>query len=437
MNRTGIVAPAVLIGSLLLLLAAAGLELSLNGHYGSNVGTRLLQGGALLTAALFAWLLLCADLSWMRKLQSAAGCVLLVLLPLLYLVNPSHSWKPAVGLLPVPHLSLLPAAAVSAGAQRGIWYAIAAASMLGAGALLRSKQRTVAVSFIVLLATGVALWVLQDRATPRQFPVFPWTGWFVNSNHFAAFVGLVFPVALTTGLQIQRRAFIAGKLSSPAVLFYLVAGILALSVWQVGSRAGFTIMMLQGIGVTIAYGRFMTHLGPRVRTGLGATAIVLLVLAVFYLASQGGGRRIAGDLSFRYVVAQGTGQMWRDRLWWGTGPGSFAMVFPYYQPEALNGMYFQYAHNDLLQALAEWGVLGVLWLSVATWLLLRAGHMVLPGSSKVSGLRAVEASGYLLGLGGVLLHSLVDFPFQHVQILLLACLWVGMLQRSNGQGKRK
>lgn len=430
MNRTDRMLSVLLIGSLLLLLAAAGLEQRLNGPSARPIGTWLFQGGGLLLAVVFLLRLYRADLPGWTRTRSFLGFILLLLLPLLYAWNPSHSWQPAVGLLPVANRAFLPAAAYVAGAWRSVWLALAAASVLGACALLRTKRRDILVGLIVLLATGAALWVLRDRAIPRQHPVYEWTGWFVSRNHFAAFACLVFPVVVTTGLRIQRRAFLAGKLSSPAVLYYVSSGILALGVLQTGSRAGMAILAMQAVGLLFVYGMQMTDFGGRYRLVLGGGSVLLVALLFGFFLQRGGLGRIGGDLLFRFQVVRATWGMWQSNMWWGTGPQSFAVAFPYYQSEGLYGYYFHHAHNDPLQILGEWGVLGAGWMLLGGWLLLQAGiERQQQRPQDASPFRRMEASGLVLAVSGVLLHSLVDFPLQHPQILLLACVWIGMLGR--------
>jgi len=132
------------------------------------------------------------------------------------------------------------------------------------------------------------------------------------------------------------------------------------------------------------------------------------------------------DFAFRGMLWSDTLAMWRSRPVWGTGPGSFATVFPYYQSDALGTHFVRHAHNDPLQFLAEFGLLGgAIMLAGVGLILLSAG--VQRGGKHDDGLYQVGLSA---GLCGVLMHSLVDFPLQHPLILLSACVWVGLLAGS-------
>jgi iron-sulfur cluster repair protein YtfE (RIC family) len=90
-----------------------------------------------------------------------------------------------------------------------------------------------------------------------------------------------------------------------------------------------------------------------------------------------------------------------------------------------------YAHNDPLQSLAEWGLIGTLLLgSILLWPIV-SGLRMKPRSRAD---RAVRAAG-LLGLGVVYLHALVDFPLQVFAIQLTAGLWAAILIGAAGSSR--
>ena len=76
--------------------------------------------------------------------------------------------------------------------------------------------------------------------------------------------------------------------------------------------------------------------------------------------------------STRALLTKQTWKMAQDRLWLGWGAGSFRYIFPMYQREIVEltyvrkdrtrgwvgRMFFRYAHNDLVQFVAEFGVIG-------------------------------------------------------------------------------
>ena len=50
-------------------------------------------------------------------------------------------------------------------------------------------------------------------------------------------------------------------------------------------------------------------------------------------------------------------EMWRDNFWWGAGPGHYDYRFPAYRSELIQ-LRPGHAHNDYLNLLADWGVVG-------------------------------------------------------------------------------
>ena len=49
--------------------------------------------------------------------------------------------------------------------------------------------------------------------------------------------------------------------------------------------------------------------------------------------------------------------MWRDHVWFGVGPGHYDAYFRLYRPQSMQARP-EYAHNDYLNTLADWGVVG-------------------------------------------------------------------------------
>jgi len=446
------------------LLVAAGFEASFNYHTQSLLGT---QGFRVTAALLGAAMVIGNGISgnrWRSKLPVFAGIAVLLGLPLLYTMNPSHTWVDGAGLVPRPYHAWWPASVYRGGGETVMWSALAAVGVLGTGARLPSRHVAVLLAICSVFAFGITVWALSQRVTPRPVAVHEWTGVFVSPNHFAAFACLAFPVACAMGAAIHRDAMHHGRVSSPAPFFYMLAGLLCWAVVYTGSRAGMAILLLQGVGMLVC----LTYKGkdryiededsvsglqvpgtgsplPRVWSGrfhgwaLLAGIVLLVVAWMLFVVRRGGVGGIGQDLVFRGRVIQDVVAMIRARPWWGMGPGSFAVAFPYYQSEILDGHYFLHAHNEPVQILAEWGALGAAVLSIGLWLILgaprparreRADAGFTPDSWVESKwLRA----GLLMALAGLALHSLVDFPLRHPLLLLMASLWISLLSRPCSQ----
>lgn len=433
-ERAGL--PVLQVGLLFLLLVASGFESFVNFQTQTQWGTSLFRVTA---AALGLALVLdhgTAKRGWRPKTLFFFGVALLLGLLFVYDFNASHTWVAGVGLVPRPHRSFLPAS-VFTGARDGVfWSLVAGVGVLGTGCRLRARPVAVLLAFCVLLVLGITVWALGQRLTPRPFAVYEWTGNFVSHNHFAAFACLFFPVLCTLGIALQADARDRGRLSSPAPLLYLVAGLLCWAVLLTGSRAGIGILLLQWLGLlgcllAVKKGmpvfRFIVGLGV-----LGGVGIALI-------AMRGGLLGIGRDVWFRGRIIMDVSRMIGERPWWGMGPGTFAVVFPYYQSEGLAGHFFRHAHNEPVQILAEWGGLGVGVLLAGLWLIRAATAPAGRGSPDAAfgpglwvGGRWLQ-TGLLLALGGVFIHSLVDFPFRHPLLLLTAALWLSLLGTARGR----
>jgi len=126
-----------------------------------------------------------------------------------------------------------------------------------------------------------------------------------------------------------------------------------------------------------------------------------------------------GDVvAIRITVLKDTWHMFCDRWIFGVGAGAFRAAFPYYQDTGVPGFY-RNAHNDWLQYLAELGIVG-------SGLALTA--IILLFNSRAKSLqRRYIYRGMWLGLFGLVLHALVDFPFHIPAIAAVVAVWAGML----------
>ena len=117
--------------------------------------------------------------------------------------------------------------------------------------------------------------------------------------------------------------------------------------------------------------------------------------------------------------------------WFGIGPGLFQVAFPYQNSIFRNvgpGIR-EYAHEDFLQTTLEWGWFGTVW-----WAVLVAGGLYRGFRTYAQRERFASRTdrhlvlACLLGVLGILTHSLFDFPLQIASIrlfflVLLALCW--------------
>ena len=256
------------------------------------------------------------------------------------------------------------------------------------------------------------------------------SGTFICPNHLAGYVEMLLPVALAI-LVLSRRGAVARIFSAYAAVM-LFAG-LGVSVSRGGYLAsGAALVLLLAVLI-----RYRSHRKP-VLVGVA----VLAVLAVaFTLRTQQVQKR------FRLMLVPGqlenimgrpdlwgaATRMWLDAPWVGVGPAHFDLRFPRYRPESLQTRPL-WAHNDYLNALADWGAVGgvllggalasLAWGGLRTWRFVRrAGDGI---TAKLSD-RAAFVLGTGLGLVAITLHSAVDFNLQIPANAMLAVTLAAIL----------
>lgn len=203
------------------------------------------------------------------------------------------------------------------------------------------------------------------------------SGAYICPNHFANMLAMMIPVA---GALLAMPA--AGGALRLLALYSIV--VLLPPLYWSGSRSAW-IGLLAGVTVTVAL------LGMR-RSARRALLLfvvtpVLLALAgvVVWMLSPMVQERVADALkgNVRINLWRDTWAMFLDHSWMGVGPGQYRWAYSEYWH--FLGMYIdpEYAHNDFLQLLAEFGVVGAaLLLGALGWALYRMIRLIRPGDSE-------------------------------------------------------
>lgn len=128
---------------------------------------------------------------------------------------------------------------------------------------------------------------------------------------------------------------------------------------------------------------------------------------------------MTADEDSRVITTKVTWEMAQEELWLGWGAGTWRYIFPMYQksyPEIYYVRYhprkgwlgrkvYHYAHNDIVQFLCEYGIVG------CGFLLLTFGYWVWCLLFRASG-NAMSALMLLIGMAVAFGHAFVDFIFQ-------------------------
>jgi O-antigen ligase len=262
------------------------------------------------------------------------------------------------------------------------------------------------------------------------------TGTFVNRNHFSGYLELILPLAI--GLLISRVDIFGGpgrkwkdRLSSRTgtnvffnVLIMLAMVVISLGIILSNSRSGvFLLLLTFVIFLELAAFHFsqVRYRQVWVRNILIITFLLITILALYI-----GIESMVGRFSLDNLLHEGRPRLWgnvlaivRDFPLFGSGLGTFASVYPVYETINFEGLALVHAHNDYLEYLSEWGLIGFLLLAGAVL------FIALDSFRTWSKRRNPEIKG--LALGGViaifimLIHSLTDFNLHIPANRLLFC----------------
>lgn len=406
-------------------------------------------------ALLVLWLLAMrslADSSALSKPRDVAplgvGEWLLVLSPL---------WAALLFLTPLPitFWAALPGHAIYSSAPGAAWRALSltpdatAASLLAgivpvAGFMLArtatAAQLRVLATVWVLLALLQAIWGLLQAGPFKELyfeadSPLGLMGSFANRNHFANFIVMILPLAifmLWRALPGQR----AGRHQSSrwTVAFSsMVLLVLAAAVLASGSRGGAVTALLVTLLTVL---RLLSTVSKPLRRWYALGAVLQLVLILSSVGTMGlithlEANDLGHDASGRWQLAESS---WQAALaFWpaGAGPGSFANVYPQFQPPGMRS-FIEHAHNDYVELLVEFGALFVLLAAVGAGLITRQLGWLWQQVRAAGGLRDSLQLQMCCGLGvlAMLLHSWVDFNLRiPANAMLVACLLGAFLRR--------
>jgi O-antigen ligase len=103
----------------------------------------------------------------------------------------------------------------------------------------------------------------------------------------------------------------------------------------------------------------------------------------------------------------------------GSGGGTFEDIYARYEnPARVDSFYVNHAHNDFLEILLEYGVVGALLLLLFLLWWVRNAHWLSAGRKP-----DYFAFAATLASAAILAHSLVDYPLRTaaISVLLAAC----------------
>ena len=287
-------------------------------------------------------------------------------------------------------------------------------SFLAVQSLQRSSQvKALAWIFSIFGSTLALFSIVQSIAgngklywlrTPR------FGGWiygpYVNHNHYAGLMEMLFPIALVLALSRHPRRDVRYL---PALAVVLMAS----TIFLCGSRGGMIAFVVQvaTLGFIMkARKNRATLTAPLVLVGIAALVLwaggAAFMTRVASIHSEARSELNTG-LRFR-IYRDGLGMFtYKPVLGWGLG--TFPTVYPQFRSFYTN-KFVNHAHNDYVQLLVETGLSGaivILWFLASLY---RGGWRKLGNWQE--DLNAAVALAALMGCTGILVHGLLDSNLQ-------------------------
>ena len=229
--------------------------------------------------------------------------------------------------------------------------------------------------------------------TPRIGSVY---GSYVNHNHYAGLMELLFPFPLVIALGGSVH-------TAKRLLFGCAATLMAASVFLSQSRGGMFAVVVETAFLAIFW---MRQFSPKKSAAVFVAFCLITALFLAWIAPQQVGSRMTNIHDpARWLIHRDSLRMFMAHPFLGSGFGTFPTVFPHYRT-FYDGFFINHAHDDYLELLLEMGLAGF---GVSIWFLVvlyREGSKV--HAAKSSPL-ALARKAALAGCTGILAHSFMDF----------------------------
>ena len=261
-------------------------------------------------------------------------------------------------------------------------------------------------------------------------------GSFIYKNHAGAYLLLILIVATALAAWHYLRGLRRMEKSSPSALFVFFAVLLATNIVVSYARGATLAMAAFVLAAGLAFLVFQWRQPSDLRRPLVSIALIAALGGFGYVGFSALSAEKALDrmqrlfedenasVRSRQIASRATWEMLQDNWQWGTGAGSFRFLFPIYQqkhPEIFQQgkrrLFWDHAHNDLLQIPVELGLPGVALIVIAGlfWFL-----RLIKTCFWENPLAVLLVTGLLI----VLAHAWTDFLFYNPAILLTWCaLW--------------
>lgn len=254
------------------------------------------------------------------------------------------------------------------------------------------------------------------------------SGTYVNPNHFSALVEMALPLAIAM--------VVSGRLKALSRIFLgYAAGVMLVGIAVSGSRGGW---ICAGLSLLVLVLVLATRRGFRLTTLALAAAIFL---GGYWLYSRTIQSRVENtylkghERESRLWIWEAAVKVWQESPWLGVGPDHFDLKYRAYRQESIKNQGRPgRVHNDYLNTMVDYGVLGLLLallpIGVAAASTIRNWRYLKRSTDDLKG-RESNRSALVLGAGcgliAILVHSFFDFNMHIPANALVAVTLLGIL----------
>jgi O-antigen ligase len=310
--------------------------------------------------------------------------------------------------------------------------------------LTRTRQLRRIAAAATIYGTGVAMFaILQNLSSPGKLY---WVrtpqlgGWiygpYVNHNHYAGLMEMLLPVPLVFAFSRYARGRERWAAASAAAL-------MGATIFLSGSRGGMAAFVIQ-LGI-LFYFLFRERRGEGTGFLLGGFLLLSLAAVAWIggssvsarIATVEGSHRTELSRDIRVRIDRDTISMFVRRPILGWGLGTFEDVYPQFR-SFYTSLLVDKAHNDYLQLAVETGAFG---LGAMIWFLWTTLHHAWRKTPKwTSDINAGVSVAAIIGITGILVHSLVDFNLQvpaNAALFCAFCTMAAMTPRFSGHRRER
>nr|WP_290428171.1 O-antigen ligase family protein [Ramlibacter cellulosilyticus] len=339
-----------------------------------------------------------------------------------------------------------------AGVEAVRWFVFTVAAWLALNTFSRERLPLLAwcVHAGAVIASAWTAW--QFWGALALFPQGPQpASTFVNRNFFAEFAVCTLPFAgllLAQARSVRATVLLAASTGfvvtalcmtgtrGALIAMWLLAGVvLPLAAWRCGDRLECARWPLRQraaalgvlVGTVLVLGSIPSGNRAIVEEGYGATPLARGLHRAQSIQPSD------HSLNVRMVMWRDTLRVIADRPLGGVGAGAWESAIPPYQSEGAQVETDYYVHNEFLQLVAEYGLVGWIFLLLLSAWLLQAAWRTLRGGGPEADAERPGRAVFLASLLALLVVSNIGFPWRLAATGLLFAVCVGGLAASDAR----